>query len=91
MLIGNLIRSRWATQTGHYVERRFGWDCHGLPVEYEIDQTLGIKGPQDVLKMGVAAYNNECRKIVMRYSTEWEQIITRLGRWIDFENDYKTL
>lgn len=83
--------TRWATQTGHYVERRFGWDCHGLPVEYEIDQTLGIKGPQDVLKMGVANYNNECRKIVMRYSTEWEQIITRLGRWIDFENDYKTL
>ena len=83
--------TRWATQTGHYVERRFGWDCHGLPVEFEIDQTLGIKGPQDVLKMGVDAYNNECRKIVMRYSNEWEQIISRLGRWIDFKNDYKTL
>jgi isoleucyl-tRNA synthetase len=83
--------SRWATQTGHYVERRFGWDCHGLPVEFEIDQTLGIKGPDDVLKMGVDNYNNECRKIVMRYSNEWEQIISRLGRWIDFKNDYKTL
>ena len=83
--------TRWATQTGHYVERRFGWDCHGLPVEFEIDQTLGIKGPADVLKMGVDNYNNECRKIVMRYSNEWEQIITRLGRWIDFKNDYKTL
>jgi isoleucyl-tRNA synthetase len=83
--------TRWATQTGHYVERRFGWDCHGLPVEFEIDQTLGIKGPQDVLKMGVDNYNNECRKIVMRYSNEWEEIITRLGRWIDFKNDYKTL
>jgi isoleucyl-tRNA synthetase len=58
--------TRWATQTGHYVERRFGWDCHGLPVEFEIDQTLGIKGPQDVLNMGVDNYNNECRKIVMR-------------------------
>ena len=83
--------TRWATQTGHYVERRFGWDCHGLPVEFEIDQTLGIKGPQDVLKMGVDNYNNECRKIVMRYSNEWETIISRLGRWIDFKNDYKTL
>lgn len=83
--------TRWATQTGHHVERRFGWDCHGLPVEFEIDQTLGIKGPQDVLKMGVDVYNNECRKIVMRYSNEWEQIISRLGRWIDFKNDYKTL
>lgn len=83
--------TRWATQTGHHVERRFGWDCHGLPVEFEIDQTLGIKGPQDVLKMGVDNYNNECRKIVMRYSNEWENIISRLGRWIDFKNDYKTL
>ena len=63
----------------------------GLPVEFEIDQALGIKGPNDVLKMGVDNYNNECRKIVMRYSSEWERIITRLGRWIDFENDYKTL
>ena len=83
--------TRWATQTGHHVERRFGWDCHGLPIEYEIDQTHGIKGPDDVLKMGVDNYNNECRKIVMRYSNEWESIISRLGRWIDFENDYKTL
>ena len=83
--------TRWATQTGHHVERRFGWDCHGLPVEYEIDKTLGIKGPQDVLNMGVDKYNDECRKIVMRYSGEWEQIISRLGRWIDFRNDYKTL
>ncbi|RNA39978.1 isoleucine--tRNA cytoplasmic [Brachionus plicatilis] len=83
--------TRWATQTGHHVERRFGWDCHGLPVEFEIDKKLGIKGPSDVLKMGVDNYNNECRSIVMRYSKEWEEIISRLGRWIDFQNDYKTL
>ena len=83
--------TRWATMTGHYVERRFGWDCHGLPVEFEIDQKLGIKSPADVLKMGVDNYNNECRSIVMRYSNEWEEIICRLGRWIDFKNDYKTL
>ena len=83
--------TRWATQTGHHVERRFGWDCHGLPVEYEIDQTLNIKSPEDVRKMGIDNYNNECRKIVMRYSHEWEKIVGRLGRWIDFKNDYKTL
>lgn len=83
--------TRWATQTGHHVERRFGWDCHGLPVEYEIDQKLNIKGPDDVKAMGIENYNNECRKIVMRYSHEWEIIVGRLGRWIDFENDYKTL
>ena len=71
--------------------RRFGWDCHGLPVEYEIDQKLGIKSREDVLKMGIGAYNEECRSIVMRYSKEWEKTVTRLGRWIDFENDYKTL
>ncbi|NXS09138.1 SYIC protein, partial [Neodrepanis coruscans] len=59
--------------------------------EYEIDKTLGIKGPEDVAKMGIESYNNQCRGIVMRYAKEWEFSVTRLGRWIDFENDYKTL
>ncbi|XP_032893153.1 isoleucine--tRNA ligase, cytoplasmic [Amblyraja radiata] len=85
------IVTRFAHQSGFSVERRFGWDCHGLPVEYEIDKTLGIKGPEDVAKMGIAEYNRHCRSIVMRYSGEWESAITRLGRWIDFKNDYKTL
>eukprot|EP00794_Sanderia_malayensis_P007539 gene7540-8376_t len=85
------IVTRHAHQSGFHVERRFGWDCHGLPVEFEIDQKLGIKGPEDVMKMGIDKYNEECRKIVMRYSAEWEFTIKRLGRWIDFENDYKTL
>lgn len=85
------IVTRFAHQSGFHVERRFGWDTHGLPVEFEIDKTLGITGPADVAKMGIPAYNAECRKIVMRYSTEWETVITRLGRWIDFKNDYKTL
>jgi isoleucyl-tRNA synthetase len=66
------VVTRYAHQNGFHVERRFGWDCHGLPVEYEIDKTLGIKTPDDVKKMGVAAYNAECRKIVMRYAQEWE-------------------
>lgn len=83
--------TRWATQTGHYVERRFGWDTHGLPVEFEVDKMLGIKGPQDVFKMGIAEYNKTCRSIVMRYSAEWRHTVERMGRWIDFDNDYKTL
>lgn len=68
--------------TNKFLFCRFGWDCHGLPVEYEIDKTLNIKGPEDVAKMGIEAYNNECRKIVTRYSKEWEQIVGRMGRWI---------
>ncbi|KAG6444895.1 hypothetical protein O3G_MSEX003627 [Manduca sexta] len=85
------VVTRYAHQQGYYVERRFGWDCHGLPVEFEIDKMLGIKGPEDVAKLGIDKYNLECRKIVMKYADEWETIITRMGRWIDFKNDYKTL
>jgi isoleucyl-tRNA synthetase len=83
--------TRYAHQTGHHVTRRFGWDTHGLPIEFEIDKELGIKTRDDVLKLGIPKYNAECRKIVMRYSSEWEKIVGRLGRWIDFKNDYKTL
>lgn len=83
--------TRYAHQTGHHVERRFGWDCHGLPIEFEIDKELGIKTRDDVLKLGIPKYNAACRNIVMRYSSEWEKIVTRLGRWIDFQNDYKTM
>ncbi|OMJ24610.1 Isoleucine-tRNA ligase, cytoplasmic [Smittium culicis] len=85
------IITRYAHNTGHYVERRFGWDCHGLPVEYEIDKSLGIRFKQDVLDMGIDKYNAACRSIVMRYASEWEKTVERLGRWIDFKNDYKTL
>lgn len=74
--------TRYAHQTGYHVERRFGWDCHGLPVEFEIDKMLGIKGPDDVAAMGIDKYNAECRKIVTRYSREWEVIMGRMGRWI---------
>ncbi|VDP52443.1 unnamed protein product, partial [Soboliphyme baturini] len=59
--------------------------------EHEVDKILGIHGPADVAKIGIAKYNDECRRIVMRYSKEWKEIVNRLGRWIDFENDYKTL
>lgn len=83
--------TRFAYQTGHHVPRSFGWDCHGLPIEFEIEKKLGIKSKDDVLALGIDKYNAECRKIVMRYAKEWEQVVTRMGRWIDFENDYKTL
>jgi isoleucyl-tRNA synthetase len=83
--------TRYAYQTGHHVPRRFGWDCHGLPVEFEIEKKLNIKTREDVLALGIDKYNAECRSIVMRFSAEWEKTVQRIGRWIDFENDYKTL
>jgi isoleucyl-tRNA synthetase len=73
------------------VERRAGWDCHGLPVEFEIDKLLGIKTREQVLEMGIDKYNEACRGIVTRYTGEWETTVKRLGRWIDFEDDYKTM
>ena len=83
--------TRWAHQTGHHVERRFGWDCHGLPIEFEIEKELGIKTSHDVMKIGIKKYNEHCRGIVMRFAGEWEKTVTRMGRWIDFEKDYKTM
>mmetsp|Transcript_49632 Transcript_49632/g.56127 ORF Transcript_49632/g.56127 Transcript_49632/m.56127 type:complete len:1176 (-) Transcript_49632:78-3605(-) len=83
--------TRYAAMTGKRVERRAGWDCHGLPVEQEIDKMLNIKFRDQVLDMGIDKYNTTCRGIVTRYTKEWESTITRLGRWIDFENDYKTM
>ncbi|KAJ6419121.1 hypothetical protein OIU84_029264 [Salix udensis] len=85
------IVTRYQTMTGHHVTRRFGWDCHGLPVENEIDKKLGIKRRDEVLKLGIDKYNEECRGIVTRYVEEWEKVVVRVGRWIDFKNDYKTM
>lgn len=85
------IVTRHAAASGFYVERRFGWDTHGLPVEHEIDKKLNITSKDDVMRMGIKAYNAECRSIVMRYASEWRSTVERMGRWIDFDNDYKTL
>ena len=85
------VVTRYAHATGHYVERRFGWDTHGLPVEHQVDKELGIKSAADVEKMGIDVYNSKCRSIVMKYASEWEKTVTRMGRWIEFDNDYKTL
>jgi isoleucyl-tRNA synthetase len=88
--IKDIIPRYWSMK-GRYVERRFGWDTHGVPIEYEIDKKLGMSGRDAVREMGIAKYNAECRAIVMRYSQEWRQTIERLGRWIDFDRDYKTM
>ncbi len=93
LLAGTLkdIVPRYFTMKGRYVERRFGWDCHGLPIEHEIDKKLGMSAQEAVKKFGVKGYNDECRSIVQRYTSEWERTVSRLGRWVDFENDYKTM
>ncbi|NIP14763.1 MAG: isoleucine--tRNA ligase [Pseudomonadales bacterium] len=85
------IVPRYWTMKGRYVLRRFGWDCHGLPIEHEIDKQLNMSAQQAVAEMGVAGYNQQCRAIVQRYVDEWRHTITRLGRWVDFDNDYKTM
>jgi len=85
------IIGRYKTQTGYYVERVFGWDTHGLPIEFEIEKRLKIKTKEEILNFGIENYNNECRKIVLKFRDEWRETINRLGRWVDFDNDYKTM
>ncbi|MDR0910183.1 MAG: isoleucine--tRNA ligase [Spirochaetaceae bacterium] len=85
------IIPRYQTMRGKKVERRFGWDCHGLPVENLIEKELGLKCKTDIEKYGIAKFNEACRASVLRYTKEWRQVITRLGRWVDFDDDYKTM
>ena len=82
---------RYKTMRGSKVDRRFGWDCHGLPAEVEAERLLGISGKADILKMGIETFNEACRDSVLRYTREWEEYVTRQARWVDFDNDYKTL
>ncbi|GAA4854643.1 isoleucine--tRNA ligase [Saccharopolyspora cebuensis] len=82
---------RYQTMRGKRVERRFGWDCHGLPAEVEAEKQLGITSKSEIESMGVAEFNEVCRTSVLRYTAEWEDYVTRQARWVDFDNDYKTL
>ena len=82
---------RYRTMLGNRVERRFGWDCHGLPVEFEVEKEQGLKGKIDIEALGIHKFNEMCRAIVLRYSNEWKSTTKRMGRWIDMENDYKTM
>jgi isoleucyl-tRNA synthetase len=82
---------RYQTMRGRRVERRFGWDTHGLPAELEAMRQLGIKTTDEILEMGIEAFNAECRKSVFEYTDEWREYVTRQARWVDFDHDYKTL
>ena len=83
--------ARYQTQRGHKVERRFGWDTHGLTAELEAMKQLGMTDKQEILEMGIDNFNDAARASVLKYTNEWEQYVTRQARWVDFENDYKTL
>ena len=82
---------RYQTMRGKYCDRTFGWDCHGLPVEYEMEKQLNLSGKKQIEEYGIAKFNEACRSIVLRYTEEWESIVTRMGRWVDFKNGYRTM
>ena len=82
---------RYQTMQGKRVERRFGWDCHGLPAEAEAERQLEISGRQAITDFGIAKFNDYCKESVLRYTSDWERYVTRQARWVDFANDYKTL
>ena len=82
---------RYQTMRGRRVERRFGWDTHGLPAELEAMRQLGIKTTDEILEMGIEKFNAACRASVMQYTGDWREYVTRQARWVDFENDYRTM
>ncbi|MGK5088912.1 isoleucine--tRNA ligase [Bdellovibrionota bacterium FG-2] len=85
------IVPRYWTMKGYSVPRRFGWDCHGVPVEYEINKAYKIESNKQIFEMGVGKYNEACRSIVQRYSQEWKRTVRRVGRWVDMDNAYFTM
>ncbi len=82
---------RFWTMKGYHVPRRFGWDCHGLPVENEIEKGQNLSGAPEIEKFGIAKFNEECRSIVLRYTQEWKNTVNRMGRWVDFDETYHTM
>ena len=85
------IVPRYRTMRGYKVERRFGWDTHGLPAELEVQRQLGITDKAQIEEMGIEKFNDACRASVLKYTSEWRDYVTRQARWVDFDNDYKTL
>lgn len=85
------IVPRYRTMRGYKVERRFGWDTHGLPAELEVQRQLGITDKAQIEQMGIEKFNDACRDSVLKYTGEWRDYVTRQARWVDFDNDYKTL
>ncbi len=93
-LVGTIMKDmvpRYATMRGKKVERVWGWDCHGLPIENIVEKELGSKSKKDIEEMGVGKFNEMCRSKVLTYVEEWEKIIPRLGRWVDMNNAYRTM
>ncbi len=93
-LVGSILKDvvpRYFTMNGYRVERRWGWDCHGLPIENIVEKELGTKTKKEIIDLGVAKFNDLCRSKVMTYANEWEKVITRLGRWADMKNSYRTM
>ena len=82
---------RYQTMRGNRVERRFGWDCHGLPAEMESEKQLQVSGRAAITEFGIEKFNAYCQESVLKYADEWEKVVTRQARWVDFENDYKTM
>jgi isoleucyl-tRNA synthetase len=82
---------RYQTMRGRRVERRFGWDCHGLPAELEAEKELGVAGRQAIEALGIDTFNQACEASVQKYAGEWRSYVTRQARWVDFDNDYKTM
>ncbi|MSU56067.1 MAG: hypothetical protein EXS51_02035 [Candidatus Taylorbacteria bacterium] len=82
---------RFKTMQGYRVPRRWGWDCHGLPVENEVEKELGFKSKKDIESYGIAKFNAKAKEAVMRYADDWRRIIPRMGRWVDMDNDYRTM
>ena len=82
---------RYQTMRGRRVERRFGWDTHGLPAELEAMRLNGIKTTDEIVEMGIDKFNDACRESVMKYTGEWREYVTRQARWVDFDNDYRTM
>ena len=85
------IVPRYQTMRGKYVERRFGWDTHGLPIEALAQDALGVSGAPEIKSLGIEKFNEQCRSMVLKYVNEWRKTVTRMGRWVDFDNDYKTM
>jgi isoleucyl-tRNA synthetase len=82
---------RYKTMCGYTVPRVWGWDCHGLPIENIVEKELGFKHKKDIIGLGIAAFNERCRERVLTYVADWENIIPRIGRWVDMEHAYRTM
>lgn len=82
---------RYQTMKGRFVRRRWGWDCHGLPIEEIVERHLGISGKKQIEKIGIEKFNETCRSKVLEYASEWKKMVERIARWIDFDNSYKTM